>query len=71
LVSGSASISERVVEGINETDTIENASLGVDWMPRRYVTIGAKIQKMSRTSTSIINRDFSDLMTTLTANVNF
>jgi hypothetical protein len=71
LVSGSASISERVVEGINETDTIENASLGVNWMPRRYVTIGAKIQKMSRTSTSIINRDFSDLMTTLTANVNF
>lgn len=71
MVTGSASISERVVEGLNETDTIENASLGVDWMPRRYVSFGAKIQKMSRTSTSIINRDFSDLMTTLTANVNF
>lgn len=71
MVTGSASISERVVEGLNETDTIENASLGVDWMPRRYVSFGAKVQKMSRTSTSIINRDFSDLMTTLTANVNF
>jgi hypothetical protein len=70
LVSGSASISERVVEGINETDTIENASLGVDWMPRRYVSLGAKVQRMSRTSTSA-NRDFTDLMTILTANVNF
>jgi exopolysaccharide biosynthesis operon protein EpsL len=70
LVSGSASISERVVEGINGTETIENASLGVDWMPRRYVSLGAKVQRMSRTSTSA-NRDFTDLMTILTANVNF
>ena len=70
LVSGSASISERVVEGLNETDTIENASLGVDWTPRRYVSLGAKVQRMSRTSTSA-NRDFTDLMTILTANVNF
>lgn len=71
LVTGSASISERVVEGgLNETDTIENASLGVDWMPRRYVSFGAKVQKMSRTS-STANKDFSDFMTTLTANVNF
>jgi len=71
LVSGSASISEReVVGGFNETDTIENASLGVDWMPRRYVSLGAKLQKMSRTSTTA-NKDFSDLMTILTANVNF
>jgi hypothetical protein len=70
LVSGSASISERVVEGINGTETIENASLGVDWMPRRYVSLGAKVQRMSRTSTSA-NRDFTDLMTILTANVYF
>ena len=70
MVTGSASISERVVEGLNETDTIENASLGVDWMPRRYVSFGAKVQKMSRTS-STANKDFSDFMTTLTANVNF
>lgn len=72
LVTGSASISERVVEGgLNETDTIKNASLGVNWMPRRYVSFGAIVQKMSRTSTSLNNKDFSDLMTTLTANVNF
>jgi exopolysaccharide biosynthesis operon protein EpsL len=71
LVSGSASISEReVVGGFNETDTIENASLGVDWTPRPYVSLGAKVQRMSRTSTSA-NRDFTDLMTILTANVNF
>jgi hypothetical protein len=71
LVSGNASISEReVVGGFNETDTIENASLGVDWKPRPYVSLGAKVQRMSRTSTSA-NRDFTDLMTILTANVNF
>jgi len=70
LVTGSASISERVVEGINETETIENASLGVDWTPRRYVSLGARVQRMSRTSTTA-NRDFTDLMTILTANVNF
>jgi hypothetical protein len=71
LVSGNASISERsVVGGINETDTIENASLGLEWMPRRYVSFGAKVQKMSRTS-NIANRDFTDFMTILTANVNF
>ncbi|CEN56262.1 XrtB/PEP-CTERM-associated polysaccharide biosynthesis outer membrane protein EpsL [Candidatus Methylopumilus turicensis] len=70
MVTGSASISERVVEGLNETDTIENASLGLDWTPRRYVSFGAKVQKMSRTSTTA-NKDFSDLITTLTANINF
>ena len=71
LVSGSASISERVVEGgVNETETIENASLGLEWMPKRYVSLGAKVQKMSRTS-NIANRDFTDFMTILTANVNF
>jgi exopolysaccharide biosynthesis operon protein EpsL len=70
LVSGIASISERVIEGLNETETIEIASLGVDWTPRRYVSLGAKVQRMSRTSTNA-NRDFTDLMTTLTANVNF
>jgi len=70
LVSGGASISERVVEGLNETETIENESLGVDWMPRRYVSLGAKVQRMSRISNAA-NRDFTDLMTILTANVNF
>lgn len=71
LVTGNASISERkVVGGFNETDTIDNVSLGVDWMPRLYVSFGAKVQKMSRTSTSA-DRDFSDLMTSFTANVNF
>jgi exopolysaccharide biosynthesis operon protein EpsL len=71
LVSGSASISERVVVGgVDEVETTENASLGLEWMPRRYVSLGAKVQKMSRTS-NIANRDFTDFMTILTANVNF
>ncbi len=70
LVTGSASISERVVEGLNQTETIENASLGVNWTPRSYVSLGAKVQRSSRTSTSA-NRDFTDFMTILTANVNF
>ena len=71
LVSGSASISERVIEGsVIQTETTDNASLGIDWTPRRYVSLGAKIQRSSRTS-SLANRDFTDLMTMLTANVNF
>jgi exopolysaccharide biosynthesis operon protein EpsL len=71
LVSGSASISERVIEGsLIQTDTIDNTSLGIDWTPRPYVSLGAKIQRSSRTSTSA-NRDFSDLMTILSAIVNF
>ena len=71
LVRGIASISERVIEGgSNETDTIESESLGLDWTPRRYVTIGAKLQRMSRSS-SVVNRNFIDISSIFTANVNF
>jgi hypothetical protein len=71
LVSGSASITERTIEGgLNQTETTDNASLGIDWTPRSYVSLGARVQRMSRASTSA-NRDFTDLMTILTANVNF
>ena len=72
LVSGNASISKRIIEGTgtNPTDTIENASLSVDWTPRTYVSLGARLQRMNRTS-SDPGRDFVDLMTILSANVNF
>ena len=71
MVNGSASISERIIEGgINQTDTIENESLGLNWTPRRYVTMGAKFQRTNRT-TSLINRDFTDISSIFTANVNF
>jgi exopolysaccharide biosynthesis operon protein EpsL len=72
LVSGSASLSKRMIEGTgtNPTDTIENASLSVDWTPRSYVSLGARLQRMSRTS-SEPGRDFVDLMTILSANINF
>jgi hypothetical protein len=72
LVSGNASISKRIIEGTGTipTDTIENASLSVDWTPRSYVSFGARLQRMNRTS-SDPGRDFVDLMTILSANVNF
>ncbi len=72
LVSGSASISKRIIEGTgyNPTDTTESQSLGVDWTPRRYVSLGARLQRMSRSS-SVPGSDYVDLMTMLTANVNF
>ena len=72
LVSGSASISKRISEGTgyNPTDTTESQSLGVDWTPRRYVSLGARLQRMSRSS-SVPGSDYVDLMTMLTANVNF
>ena len=72
LVSGSMSVSKRIIEGTgyNPTDTTESESLGVDWTPRRYVSLGARLQRMSRSS-SVPGSDYVDVMTMLTANVNF
>jgi exopolysaccharide biosynthesis operon protein EpsL len=72
LVSGSMSISKRIIEGTgnNPTDTTESESLGVDWTPRRYVSLGARVQRLSRDS-SLPGLDYVDVMTMLTANVNF
>ena len=71
LVSANASISERLIEGgLNQTETSENQSLGIDWTPRPYVSLGAKLQSTTRTSNAA-NRDFNGLLAILTANINF
>ncbi len=75
-VRGNASVMERsflgggVIPDSNRVDTTQSTSLAIDWMPRRYVTIGANLQQSSRSS-NVAGFDFSDLSTGVTANLNF
>ena len=75
-VRGSASVMERsflgggVIPDSNRVDTSKSTSLAIDWMPRRYVTVGANLQQSSRSSNAP-GFDFSDLSTGVTANLNF
>jgi len=54
----------------NRSDVIKTAGVSIDWTPRRYVDIGANLQKSSRSSTES-GLDFKDLSTGLSANINF
>ena len=54
----------------NRVDIVKTAGIKIDWTPRRYVDIGANLQKTTRSS-NVDGFDFTDLSTGLTANVNF
>ncbi len=72
LLRGALNISERLLEGgqSNRADIIKAASISIDWTPRRYVDIGANLQKSSRSS-NVSGFDFTDLSSGLTANIHF
>ena len=72
LLRGALNISERLLEGAqsNRADIIKAASISIDWTPRRYVDIGANLQKSSRSS-NVSGFDFTDLSSGLTANIHF
>ena len=72
VVRGNLSVFERALEGgvSNRSDVIKTAGVSIDWTPRRYVDIGANLQKSSRSSTES-GLDFKDLSTGLSANINF
>ena len=72
LVRGALNISERLLEGgpSNRADIIKVAGISINWTPRRYVDIGANLQKSSRSS-NVSGLDFTDLSSGLTANINF
>jgi exopolysaccharide biosynthesis operon protein EpsL len=75
-VRGSASITDRtfVGEGVipssNRVDTSKIASINIDWTPMRSVTIGANLQRNSRSS-NVSGFDFSDTTAGLSANLYF
>ena len=72
LIRGTLNVSERLFEGgvSNRADIIKVAGINIDWTPRRYVDIGANLQKSSRSS-NVSGLDFTDLSSGLTANINF
>ena len=72
VVRGNLSIFERSFEGgvSNRADVIKTAGVNLDWTPRRYVNVGANLQKTSRSS-NVPGLDFTDLSTGLSANINF
>ena len=72
LVRGALNISERLLEGgpSNRADIIKVAGISINWTPRRYVDIGANLQKSSRSS-NVSGLDFTDLSSGLSANINF
>ena len=75
-VRGSASITDRtfVGEGVipssNRVDTSKTASLNIDWTPMHSLSIGANLQRNSRSS-NVSGFDFSDTTAGLSTNLYF
>ncbi len=73
---GSASITDRtfigegVIPSSNRVDTSKIASINIDWTPMRNVTLGANLQRNSRSS-NVSGFDFSDITAGLSASLNF
>lgn len=70
------SMSERNFEGDGvvasqgREDEIKSASLGIDWSPTNYVTLGLNLQKSSQDS-NIVGLDYDDTTVSASANVLF
>ena len=75
-VRGSASITDRtfVGEGVipssNRVDTSKIASINIDWTPMHSVTLGANLQRNSRSS-NVSGFNYSDTTAGLSANLYF
>ena len=72
ILRGNWSVFERAYQGgtSNRSDVIKTTGFSINWTPRRYVDVGANLQKSSRRSTQS-GLDFQDLSTGLSANINF